>query len=398
MVSISRIKIFIIVLSSILFLYQLVTGEDLPKSNTADELDINESIIQGIELIYDGNFDIAEELFSNLIDDNPRNPAPYFYYAMITWSRMALGFWSPKDVEEYSERIDSAISIARMEINRGRADSFTYFYLGGALGFKGRLRLMEQKWLSSYLIAVEAINALKTCQEMDPDNMDVLLGLGMYDYYTARFSGILKFLANLFLHKGDRERGLAELHTAADEATYSTIEAKSLLLYIYLYLEKDYSKALSLSEELAERFQHHPGHIYNKGINYILLDMDLEYQKTLGLIHFKASQQVSQVETCCWQKRGSYLEAGYWLFNGQYGKAREKFEAILRNPDPENNPYMIAWPMLKIGMSYELEGDKQKAIEYYELVTKMENGSGAQFLAEKYIKDPIEKKSPFLLF
>jgi hypothetical protein len=376
----------------------LVTGEDPNTKPTTEALDINESIIQGIELIYDSRFDRAEELFSDLIERNPRNPAPYFYFAMITWSKMALGFWSPEDVEEYSERIDSAIYIARMEIKRGRADSFTYFYLGGALGFKGRLKLMEQRWVSSYLIAVEAINALKTCREMDPENKDVLLGLGMYDYYTARFSGLLKFLANLFLNKGDRERGLAELHIAADEATYSTIEAKSLLLYIYLYLENDYLKALPLAEELTERFQHHPGHIYNKGINYILLDMDLEYQKTLDLIHLKASQQVSQEKICCWEKRGSYLEAGYWLFNEQYGKAREKFEAILRNQDPLNNPYMIAWPMLKIGMSYELEGDKQKAIEYYELVTKMENGAGAQFLAKKYIEDPIEKKSPFLLF
>ena len=90
----------------------------------------------------------------------------------------------------------------------GKADSYDYFYLGGALGYKGRLKLMEQHWFSSYLIAVQAIDALKKCSEMDPDNKDVLLGLGMYDYYTDRFSGVLKFLTRTFLHKGDKEKGL----------------------------------------------------------------------------------------------------------------------------------------------------------------------------------------------
>ncbi|MFC1863253.1 tetratricopeptide repeat protein [Thermodesulfobacteriota bacterium] len=311
---------------------------------------------------------------------------------------MAMGFWSPKVVYEYRKRIDTAISIAKIEINKGRANSYTYFYLGGALGFKGRLKLMEQRWFSSYMIAVQAINALKTCKELNPGNKDVLLGLGMYDYYSVRFSGVLKFLARIFLHKGDKERGLKELHIAADEATFSSIEAKSLLLYIYLFLENDYSRARPLADELADMFLNYPGHIHNKGITYILLEMEAEYQKTLNYLQKKAAQQISQLKTSEWKRRGLYLEASYWLFNEKYDKAREKLEAILSNPDPENDPYMIAWPQLKIGMSYELEGNKEKAVKYYKLITQMENGAGAQFLAEKHISDPIEKESPFLLF
>ncbi len=70
---------------------------------------------------------------------------------------------------------------------------------------------MQQKWFSSYNLAYDSIQALRTCQKLDPDNKDVLLGLGIYDYYTAKLSGVLKFLTYLFLHRGDKEEGLRNL-------------------------------------------------------------------------------------------------------------------------------------------------------------------------------------------
>ena len=166
-----------------------------PLETTSNPVPVNKDIIRGIELLFDSKFDTAENLFYKVIAENPKSPAGYFYLAMVTWSRLASGFWSPETVQEYGERINKAIFIARRKIEDKEADSFTYFYLGGALGFKGRFQLMQQKWLSSFFLALEAIDALKTCKELDPTNKDVLLGLGIFDYYTARLSGVLKFLS-----------------------------------------------------------------------------------------------------------------------------------------------------------------------------------------------------------
>ena len=57
---------------------------------------------------------------------------------------------------------------------------------------------------------------------------------------------------------------------------------------------------------------------------------------------------------------------------------------------------MIAWPLLKIGMSHDLEGNRERAIEYYRRVLDMENGAGAQFLAKKLLEDPLKKNDPFI--
>jgi hypothetical protein len=57
---------------------------------------------------------------------------------------------------------------------------------------------------------------------------------------------------------------------------------------------------------------------------------------------------------------------------------------------------MIAFPILKKGMSYDLEGQRDKALEHYHEVLKMDNGAGAQFLAQKCIDAAPKKEDPFI--
>ena len=69
---------------------------------------------------------------------------------------------------------------------------------------------------------------------------------------------------------------------------------------------------------------------------------------------------------------------------------------IRYHADPLTDPAMIAWPLIKTGMSYDFEGYRDKALVYYKRVLEMDNGAGAQFLAEKYIDAPPEKGDPFI--
>ena len=60
-------------------------------------------IIRGIEHIYNLEFDRAEELFRRKIAAVPNEPTSYFYLAMVSWSRLAAGFWSPDVIETYGD-------------------------------------------------------------------------------------------------------------------------------------------------------------------------------------------------------------------------------------------------------------------------------------------------------
>ena len=124
--------------------------------------------------------------------------------------------------------------------------------------------------------------------------------------------------------------------------------------------------------------------------------MDSGYHDTVNLLRQKSLQAATLNEACLWERRALYLETVYDLYHRQYRDARSKLEVILKRQDHINDPEMVAWPLLKIGMSYDLEGNREEAIKHYHRVLGMKNGSGAQFLAKKLLEDPPQKNDPFI--
>lgn len=384
--------VFYLLISFVFIFSQLSEAHE----NGSKPIGHNNNIIRGIELLYDLEFNRAEKLFHNLISERPEDPEGYFYLAMVPWSQLASGFWTSEKILECGKRTDRAVRVARNKIRNGDADSSAYFYLGGALGFKGRLELMQRNYFSSFLLAREAIRALKACLKMDPNNRDVYLGLGAFDYYTDRLSGILKFLSCFILHKGDKEEGLKKLHIAANEAVYSATEAKSMLLHIYLFLEQNYHEALPLGVKLANSFSKDPRYRYLEGICYIHLGLDQEYRKVLDYFLQKSQQKIVSGQDLIWRNRARYLEVSYFLFHEQYPMARSLLNVVLSNTDPKKDPFMIAWPLLKMGISYDLENERDEALSYYSRILSLKNRAGAQFLAERYIDKPPLKRDPLI--
>jgi hypothetical protein len=353
-------------------------------------------ILKGIDLIYERRFKIAEDVFHQIIARYPQEPVGYFYLAMVSWSRLAAGFWSPASEKEFEERIDRAIKVAQAQIDNNRVDIYDFFYLGGALGFKGRFELMKDNWISSFFLAKDAVDSLKTCVRMDPDNKDVLFGIGTFDYYTARFSGVKKFLTYLLLHEGNKEEGLRKLTIASEEARYSATEAKSMLLHIYLFFEAEFSKALAAAVQLADQYRHNPRFKVLEGVAYVRLGMDPAYRETVSQLRRRGTEASDEKEAAVWNRQALYLASIHDLFNGRPHAARVLLQEILDHPDPETDPAMIAWPLLKMGMSYDIEDKRDIAVTFYRKVLEMENGAGAQVLAERFLERPPKWGDPFL--
>lgn len=361
----------------------------LPDSSTERK----ERILQGIGLIYDQRFEEAERLFRDLGRSSPGDPAVPFYLAMVTWCRLTTGSWGSDTVTEYKNRIDEAVAMAKSRISREGTSSEDLLYLGGALGFLARFELMQQNWFSSFILASDALDVLKECLRLDPQNKDVLLGLGIFDYYTARFSGVLKFLTVMFLHRGEKAEGIRKIREAADGGTYSVLEAKSMLAHIFLFLEDNPSEARPVCEELSARFPRSYPFLYFKGLSYVRLGLQGPYEETLRTFRERGKDME---EGPIWQRRALYLQASDALFQERYPQARALLEGILKTSDPVRDPGMVAWPLVKMGISYDLEGKREEARAFYQRVMDMENGAGAQFLARRHLRAPPSKKDPFI--
>lgn len=355
-----------------------------------------EKILKGIHLLYDLEFDAAEAIFSGITRQSPELPQGHFYMAMVSWSRLVSGFWTAENIDTFKKRIDQAIQVAKTRVEGKTAGSIDYFYLGGALGFSGRFEMMQKKWFSAFLTSRKAIKALEMCREMDPSNFDALLGLGTYEYYTAKLSGVLRFLSFLLLQTPDKNEGLRKLNLAAEKGVYSRTEAKSVLLNICLFLESDCPRAYSLARELGKKYQKDPVYKHFEGVAAIKLGDKDAYEQTLVYMRNKRDTAISEQTRNKWARRILYLSSVHDLFHGRYPDAREKLQKVLDLSDPESDPLMAFWPLVKIGITFDLEGKKGPAKEYYRKVLKLKNAAGAQFLAERCLKNPPVEKDPVI--
>ena len=113
-ISIIILTFFITLVLPIRLATSSVTSHEL----SANQTNVNaDRIIEGIDLIYNHQFDKAEDLFQEIISKTPYKPVGYFYLAMVTWSRLATGFWSSESVKEYKERIDRTIIVAERPVS-----------------------------------------------------------------------------------------------------------------------------------------------------------------------------------------------------------------------------------------------------------------------------------------
>ncbi len=347
-------------------------------------------------MLYNCKFDEAERIFNAMSASYPHLPVGHFYLAMVSWSKLASGFWSGATVNQFKERIDSVIDSAGARVNENPKDAESHFFLGGALGFKGRFELMKENWFSSFILASDAVDHLNNCLKIDPNNKEVLLGLGIYEYYTAKMSGVVKFLSYLLIRKGGRDEGLKKLHTAAAEALYSGSEAKSTLLHIYMFMEEDYEKALFLVNDLARRYPETSRYQFLKGVCHVFRGEDEAYRETLS--NMRQSALPSSSKGMNWERSAMYMSAAYAMIRGDLDSAMVYLERLRDLADPDADPAMVAWPILKAGMIWDLRGEREKAMNIYSSVLNMENASGAQFLAKRYLRSPIRRGDPFVAY
>lgn len=96
----------------------------------------NKEILEGIHLLYDQLFEEAESIFLKVIAESPKKPEGYFYMAMVSWSRLAAGFWSPETVNQFRRRIDRAVHVAKSRIGNSHKPDYDYFFLRRGTGLQ----------------------------------------------------------------------------------------------------------------------------------------------------------------------------------------------------------------------------------------------------------------------
>lgn len=221
-----------------------------------DDPAIVSELNRGLDRLYNLELPAAVRIFEELGRDLPRHPIGPLLEAEVTWWRIQTDPVDSGRDDELLNRIDAALHLAEARLARNPGDVDARFALAAGHALRGRLRSLRKDWLAAAWDGRKALRRIRELQEIRPEDPDLNLGLGLYDYLAATAPDrypVLKALGPFF-PGGDRERGLRALHHARREGRISRTPAALFLLKIEYYFETRYRESLDQVEWLRERY------------------------------------------------------------------------------------------------------------------------------------------------
>jgi tetratricopeptide (TPR) repeat protein len=379
-------------LVSIILLLLLSTPLLAQGSNSQAFTKYDAQVLKGIDYVYNLDFNEADSVFSDIIKQDPKSPVGHFFKGMVLWWKMMLDLDDTQYDETFSDYMEKVIELCdeRLEVND--RDIEAMFFKSGSLGFRGRLRANRGQWLKAALDGKDALPIVYRLQKISKGNIDVLFGLGIYDYYAEAIPEqypAVKPLALMF-PKGDKKRGIARLDSCMRFGHYAKVEAIYFLTQIYYVYEKDFNKATELAKLLHQRYPDNPffytylGRCYAasgfwKEAEEIFTDVWKKYQR--GVKHYNERH---------------VREAHYYIGMAMMNR-RDLKDALahftnavnlsLKVDSKEPSAFRVL-SELRLGMIYDAQGDRAKATAHYKNVLNLKDHQDSHKKAKLYLKHP----------
>ena len=323
------------------------------------------SLVSGAyDAIMDARF---REVPALLADTCPPAPleACQLLAVVSTWWQIQLDPHNRSQDDAFQKNADLAIAAMETWTAREPMRAETWFYLGGAVGARAQWRVLRGQSLAAARDGKRIKQALERALQLDPSLQDAYFGIGMYHYYAAvapRAARMLRFL--LLLPGGNRVQGLQEMLRARAGGQLLRSEADYQLHLVYLWYEKQASRALELVTALAQRHPRNP-HFYQQ-IAEIEDGYTLDHAASLrawqALLDRARSGQVALAEmTATRAELGTALEL-YHI--GQHDAAIQRLRAVIA-AKPLAPVGAEALAHLQLGFVYDRLERRDQAIAAY---------------------------------
>lgn len=356
---------------------------------------IDEKIQRGIVSIYNLEFEKADQEFAEVVKIRSDHPVGYFFQAMTEWWRILIDLDNESRDKRFYDMLDKIIDMCEERLDKNPRDVTALFFKGGSVGFRGRLRANRGSWLAAARDGVAALPIVRKAFELDSHNFDVMLGIGIYNYYAEVVPKEYPLMKPLmwFFPSGDKKKGLEQLELASQNAKYAHIESSYFLMQNYFFYEKDYEKALSIAKRLHGLFPRNS--LFHRYVGRC--SVRLEYWA-------EAYQVFSEIDKRYGEKQIGYgdsdgREAAYYIgrfhfIGNNHEESLKHFlrcEALSRKIDKESPSGFRTMANLFIGMIYDLQQKRSLAILQYRKVLQLKEFETSHKDAERYLKQQYSR-------
>jgi len=355
----------------------------------------NDSLIHhGIKLIYNLEFEKAKKHFRNLMTDYPDYPGLRFFLAMVDWWKIILNTENQTYDEIFYDKLEDVIFHCDQLLKQNPKDAVALFYKGGAIGYRGRLRALRESWLKAADDALSAYPIVQEVAKLDENNIDVLLGFGIYNYYLSvmpeKFPLIKPFL--VLFPKADKNLGLEQLTNVAYNGKFSRYEAMYFLMTSYLIYENLPYKALEFSKILYETF---PNNIvfmrYYARLSFLTYNVDnavYTYEKLLEELANK-KYNVSKY----FKREVYYYLAASYKIKRDYNNAINYFDKALefcKLLNDEKSGFVVL-SKLYLANIYDIQNKREEAQKLYQELLGLPDLYNSHYYANQYLGNPYKE-------
>jgi tetratricopeptide (TPR) repeat protein len=234
------------------------TASLVSQTPASRELRGGDALARAYDLILDARFNALDAELRRACGPAPKEACDVLA-ATALWWQIQLDPESRALDDEFSTAVEQAITSSEAWTSRAPEDPEAWFYLGGAYAARVQWRVLREEKLAAARDGKRIKDALERAIALDPGLDDAYFGIGLYRYYAdvaPASARILRFL--LLLPGGNRSEGLAQMLRARDRGRLLHGEADYQLHIVYLWYERQTTRALELLHQLQRRYPNNP--------------------------------------------------------------------------------------------------------------------------------------------
>jgi tetratricopeptide (TPR) repeat protein len=365
----------------------------------------------GFSHFYNNEFDEALAVFEGRLKSHPNDAEMYNHVAQVILYREMLRDGALEsqlvsgnnpflrrakmditraDKQRFNECLTKSTKLSEAELRISPRDTNALAALAVAHGLRANyLFLVEKAWIESLREATAARKADEKILEIDPQDADANLILGLNEYVVGSLPFYMRALGFLGGFHGDRKDGITKLEFVAKNGIRNHYDAEVLLAVIYRR-ERDSQQAIPLLKDLAATFPRNYLFRFEQVQMYSDFGDKQSALRTLTEIEGLRSSDAPGYGDLKAEKI-KYLKGNLLFWYGDLNPALADLkQATQRAEELDLNTAVLAW--LRLGQVYDLQGNHLEAIGAYRETMKTAPKSEAASEAKGYISSPYHRK------
>ena len=321
-------------------------------------------IMSGLEDVYNLRFDDAERKFRSIQSSYPNELSGYFYESLLSFYD-ALPSRKDEPFNKFLKQSSDVIEKADKILEKDERNYDAMYFKGMSHSYRSLLMLsLNKNLLEAASDGNSGYRTLNELVKLKPDYYDAYMGLGLYKIALGFVPDKFKWLLSLIGFDGDIRNGVELLRNSMNKGKFTRVDSKVFLSIFSLdEREQNDNRAVELSAQLVADY---PQSSVFRVFHASLLLQSGKTNEAIEEANTALSMNTESFKDEITKSASAVLGNAYFRLS-DFSKAAQYLESFMKYA---NHGDRLNVHMFTMGISYELLGDRSKAVETYKRVRK----------------------------